>query len=413
MKSVGHQISNVVGQQLCYAHAVQLAIKDTLYQQSIRPSESLEESDEEVDLEKGNELENEIECQQPSQMNLEHHDELMLILEDAEITDIVKSDVKAALDKVRSIVKVFRRGNAEIILDGIVQAKFNKVLKLQFDCATRWSSMYTMTSRFLKLYECIQLGLKRLKTDKIISKDEFNKLNEINIEPIKEFNAVLKLGDYITKKLSKGNCNLIQANEYKEFVIDQLLLLNTPMAIDFKYHLERRFDQRETIFTKILLYLNNAHSIKENEIPNISSEMVKLINRLFVTNDDTILADESNESCTLNLSTVQSTNSSVNSSESSALGERYHVFSLNRQSITKVQSKDAVQREVDNYTAFGTKGDFLIKLEKALMTIKSSTTDVERIFSQSKLVLTSLRNRLGDEILDDIIFIKYYFLTNL
>lgn len=411
MKSIGNKISYVVGQQLCYAHAIQLAIKDVVYvKRTNNNNEELEE--ENSDSESESDQDNNVDNPTTSQMNLEHYDELLMVFDDDEITDMIKDDIYEQIEKVRSVVKVFRRGAAESVLDGIVQSKFNKIIKLEFDCSTRWSSMFVMLSKFIKLFDCVQLALKKLKFDKVITKDEFAKLINTDIKPIEQLTKVLHLADYLIKKVSKEDTNLLQAEQIKEFTMNELERLNTPLAIEFKKRLEERFNQRRTSFSKILLYLNDVKSVNSDEINDISLEMIQLINRLIVNGDETIDFNDSNESDLINEDSSSLIENEASENSNNSLNSKYNSF-VSTKNKTTVNTKDSATKEVENYVSFGIKGQLLIQLENMLMTIKASTVDVERVFSQSKLVLTSLRSRLSDHLLDDLVFMKYYFQSNI
>lgn len=59
----------------------------------------------------------------------------------------------------------------------------------------------------------------------------------------------------------------------------------------------------------------------------------------------------------------------------------------------------------------GQRGKYLDLVFESMSKIKSSTVDVERLFSISNHIITKFRCSLGDETIDDIIFLKNYFLN--
>ena len=51
----------------------------------------------------------------------------------------------------------------------------------------------------------------------------------------------------------------------------------------------------------------------------------------------------------------------------------------------------------------------LLKLKHALLTVQPTTTDIESLFSVTGKIVTPIRNRLSDKMLNALIFLKCYF----
>jgi hypothetical protein len=67
------------------------------------------------------------------------------------------------------------------------------------------------------------------------------------------------------------------------------------------------------------------------------------------------------------------------------------------------------------FTAFartGTRTDNLQKLYNALLTIKPTSTDVERVFSSTNWYCSKIRSRLSDKSLSALVFLKFYYKTH-
>jgi hypothetical protein len=73
------------------------------------------------------------------------------------------SDYKVALDKMRKIIKFFRKSSVrtEILLKHVT-AKEGKALRLLLDVKTRWSSLVTSINRFLRLIDSVNISLEEL-----------------------------------------------------------------------------------------------------------------------------------------------------------------------------------------------------------------------------------------------------------
>ena len=57
----------------------------------------------------------------------------------------------------------------------------------------------------------------------------------------------------------------------------------------------------------------------------------------------------------------------------------------------------------------GKRTDHLQKLYDALLSIKPTSTDVERVFSVSASFCTKIRSRLSDKSLNALVFLKFFY----
>jgi hypothetical protein len=127
-------------QQLCFAHGIQLAVLDVLYrpkQHTVRPrigDDTDEESSDDKDHDNDHNDMNE---------SAENEDDTGII---AKLSD----NYQAVVNKVRTIVKIFKRSTT---IDAVLQ-KFIRMENegrecvLMLDCRTRWSSLFNMLSTF-------------------------------------------------------------------------------------------------------------------------------------------------------------------------------------------------------------------------------------------------------------------------
>ena len=65
--------------------------------------------------------------------------------------------------------------------------------------------------------------------------------------------------------------------------------------------------------------------------------------------------------------------------------------------------------EIELYKTEGLKGVMLKSLEEVMFSIHPSTTDNERVFSDSGILKTPRRNKMKEDYLDALIFLRYHF----
>lgn len=233
MKKLGKIITDLVGHQLCYAHAVQLAINDSLYDKKNAHEESLDQ----VFDPAGNHLDR---SNQDEML-----DDLMISLDLDEEKLSVKKNYMSLLNKIRKVVKIFNKPAACEILDAFVSKKFGTIIRLQYDTPTRWTSMYEMISKFIKIYDSIEQALISCKQQKIINITESEVLRDFNKEILEAPCKSLELMKILTEELSSKDCDLLSADDCKELVLSKLNRLYNPFAEDLVINLNRRFDERD------------------------------------------------------------------------------------------------------------------------------------------------------------------------
>jgi hypothetical protein len=160
-----------IEQQLCLAHAIQLAVVDVLYGKKSKTTEDIEgeEDDEEIEEE-------------------EDEDESVDVCEDAECSDVLNvemtytevgfenKEIEKAIGKVRRLGGFFKRSavNNEI-LQSYVKKQFNNPSvekKLLVDCKTRWSSLFIMLERYYEIRDSVDKTLIDIKSTQRITESE-------------------------------------------------------------------------------------------------------------------------------------------------------------------------------------------------------------------------------------------------
>src|SRR5262249_19135821 len=140
MQKVGKLLSDE--QQLCFAHAVHLAVTDVLY----KKPKSL--ANERVDV-----SDNNSDSDDESDDNPEFDDRFEV--ESDKVVPELMTEFHSLIKKVRSVVKLFRKSPTKNdLLQKYVKEEFGKEVHL-IDVKTRWNSLYLMLQRFYELKSCI------------------------------------------------------------------------------------------------------------------------------------------------------------------------------------------------------------------------------------------------------------------
>ena len=75
------------------------------------------------------------------------------------------------------------------------------------------------------------------------------------------------------------------------------------------------------------------------------------------------------------------------------------------------QNSRNIEQEFAIFEKSYQKSENLKKLEKALLTIKASSVESERIFSSVGRIATKFRTRLSDENLNSLVILRQYYLS--
>lgn len=207
-------------QQLCYAHAIQLAVLDVLY--SIKLDATFEFAEENF-VNEDDDDRDDLESFLNSVTEEEEADERLQLEQEIEFDDQMDITLKSLLKKVRKIVRIFRKSPLENeSLQEFVEDNHGKGLNLILDVRTRWNSLHTMLERFVLLKSSIQKAVVDLKEPIEISNNEFKILKELldALTPIK----------LTVEALCKQNTNLIMADTAFKFMFRELKIQNSLMT---------------------------------------------------------------------------------------------------------------------------------------------------------------------------------------
>ena len=200
--------------------------------------------------------------------------------------------------------------------------------------------------------------------------------------------------------------------EIDDQILD-LMLSNRKFPFKFQFKLGKGHDY--DIFLRkwnheifVIVILRNLSRFKFLTESDIVPEIEDLAVRLFEEEEDLAAADAS-----------MSAQESI--FETSSIADRLKKYrkSLEKSSVDlqlpAVGStfRKSLKAEISIFQQTIQKCEILSKLFNNLLKIKPSTVDVEtqleRVFSASGLILTRLRCRLADDLLDSIVFLRQYF----
>lgn len=127
-------------QQLCFAHALQLAILDVLYEQKRKNKPKSR-----------NQIEDYL--TDDSDTETENNEDLELLLPfSLDQTDVFEHEyhnkLETMIKQVRKISKFFRCPKNDEVLQSYALEQIKTSLRLELDCKTRWSSMFSMLEKF-------------------------------------------------------------------------------------------------------------------------------------------------------------------------------------------------------------------------------------------------------------------------
>jgi len=205
MKKVGKLVA--AQQQLCYAHGVQLAVLDVLY--SRRTTTATAPVDVEHEAPHTDDVDDDA-------LDADSDEQGLSIIQEPYEYNVIaelSGEYKEVVDKVRAIVRIFRRSPTknDAILQPYVKRELGKELSLVLDCRTRWNSLYDMLARFIQLRNPVQKAMIDLKEPVQVTEADFTCVQDIvsSLEPVK----------LAVKALCRRDTNLITQKRHCIFAL--------------------------------------------------------------------------------------------------------------------------------------------------------------------------------------------------
>lgn len=375
----------------CYAHAIHLAVCDILYKKPRYQPSDINDSEGDTEIVSDSEDEND-------------SDE-----ERITVAPCLSVDLQDVVKKVRNTVKIFRRSpvkNDENLQPFILEA-FGKEKMLLLDCKTRWNSLLIMLERFYELRKEIKMALAQLDIQFDLSEEELNKINEM-CEALGPFKVAVDA-------LSSEKADLLLSEKIIGFVLKKLGGLKSAISKNLKERFWLRIDERRNAeLIHLFEYLNKAsfideprdqlgHDIRRTKISQLAKN---LLERLFLSNEPgQDITTEEREQTTI----LSGQDSQMPMSLAEELNEFIAGDDGRKNVICSAISSRLVQKEMMLYETSNKRPENLEKLYIALKTIKPTSVEAERAFSALGYFGSKIRNRLNDDTLDALMFLRHYY----
>lgn len=276
----------------------------------------------------------------------------------------------ASLKKAHHIVKFIRdsslRNDYFMNLSG---------RELKFDVKTRWNSSGDMLEALIES-----------KTAVIATLDQFNardRLEGLDWDELAVMKKVLKPLKVTVLALGRDDSDLEKAEKAVKFMLDELHNIAIETQHEFAWtvynNTKNRMEEREyTEILKLLKCLRDPNLCPQWDTLELARSLMKKLYPLPNVNLDDSESDEE--------------------TSENGIGEKTLADELN-----------AIKDEFLLFKANGKRTANLEKLRNALLSIKPTSTAVERVFSASSDFVTKIHSRLSDESIDDLVFLKFFY----
>jgi hypothetical protein len=265
----GWKKHSMLSAAICYAHGLQLGVLNVLYKtkpDAIQPTDNLSAittlpaQEDEIAQATGRHAQNrdtvagqsEPDIEQITDcelhMNVEEYDEvefdgLTFVDDDTlclQVFPELDENFRELIQKVRKVVCFFKHFliKNDDVLQHYVKAEHDTQLSLILDCETRWSSMFAMLERFLKLQGPIRKALIDLKSTIVLSEREFTQIEN----PVRALEIVKLTVDALCRR----DANLLTAEAALKFMVTKLCSQDTSVSRDLVAALSTSIRQRRT-----------------------------------------------------------------------------------------------------------------------------------------------------------------------
>lgn len=403
--------------QLCYNHAIHLAVLDVLLKKktifnnnnNVRTDEPVlnnsTSSGEDDEI-----LESSENMDSLDDSNWEDDDEIELQLNE---------NFQAVLNRVRKIVKFFKNSpTRNTILQTYIKEEEGKELTLLLDCRTRWNTICNMIERFLAVRSSIQKALVDLNMLHLFYSNDLIKLQNLVevLSPIK----------MAVEKLSSRNMNLLIAEGVLKFLFQTLSNLKSDISREMlnvlQYRIEERRNNDIISLMKYLQFPRYVPSSTDDVFFKMASKtaiVIKLRNVAQYLFSKNVNSDETQANPT-ERNDNQFSDDELQISEVSQSKNNHQILSEKLQSnIDKILTPMKLQEssfstsiltELTSYETTGIMSENLKLIFEALKCIQPTSTESERVFSLAGNIVTCKRQRLSDDNINMILFLKSFFL---
>ena len=364
-------------------------------------SEDEDENDDEVEMET-----DEDDSQSENEDGDEDEDDFAEESEMLMLDKIEKGPLDKDLEVILRVRKLCRFLRKSPVANGALQDEVKKQLSLKhlkpnIDMKTRWNSMIPMLQSFVKLKGPLLAIWPQIKRPNSLE------LNEEDFEMAQTIIKVLAPCLIAVRKLCRRDTNLYTADIIMKETINELERLGTTLSLSLASKLRIRYEERrQPVLVSLIKFLSTGIlNDKETDMlfkmvskDRMMNKAKSLLKRLFKkeipeADDPNVIEDEKDDE---------------------TFEERIQRKIKESSKPVEKQDDDFLSLNKDwlSFQANGEKSKNLELLYKALLTMKPTSVESERNFSQAKLFLDRLRaGQMDANTLDDLCFCKGYFLN--
>lgn len=369
---------DVIG-QFCLNHAIHLGICDTLYRKKVE--EKVDDKIEKIVDEKLN-----------KKTEIDEVDYFDDGIDVEVVSEVVSEDeieqelvYHRLLENSRQLVRFIKKSTVRnnVFLSKVKQ-ELGHEIELHIDVKTRWNSITTMLEPLVKTENAIRETLL-----------EFNALNLIEAVDFSALKILLKATEPVklaVENLGREDATLLSAEKILNFMFDKLENLNTDISKKLAENLKIRVNERMNEDVLQLL-----RSLKD---PTITPSKTTLI---FGANLASRLFDDSVVEVQQNVNNDKTENLSLQDELNILLQENDLSVPYGKSDFKSLKS------EFIHFKNTGQRTEKLQNLYDAILTIKPTSIDVERVFSVCSSFCTKIRSRLSDKSLQALVFLKYFY----
>lgn len=282
-------------------------------------------------------------------------------------------------------------------LEKYVKEELGKEVKLILDVRTRWNSMVGMIEAFLKTKNSIKKTLIDFGSTNLWIEEHIPLLEALVevLNPIKD----------AVEALSRRDSNLLIADAIMNTLYEQLVSTNSSLSRKMVDTIKNKMnDRRDNNMLSLLNYLKDCEYIKnhsntfKNSLKIFAEQMFK---RLFGQCDIEISSSSDDDDDIFEIQSDQTfKNKLINAINNAKAAPK----------IATAENKNLFKKELALFETSKTRTKNLDILYNALLTIKPTSVESERVFSVAGNFATKIRNRMSNELLNALIILKTTFL---
>ena len=309
---------------------------------------------------------------------------------------VVNASVGDVVNKVRRIVKLFKRSPLKNEILQTYEKRNTPGLQLILDCRTRWSTLLNMLERIVKLRIPIHKALLDLDIDIKLNDEEFHHINNIvqALDPIK----------LAVEALCRREANLTTAEATIKFLFEEI---QTYPATEYNIRIidainQRSVQERYIEASVIMEYLHNPMAKLEKK-GIVRTFCYSLLSRV-ATNEVTDVNTVDDMIPNSNSASQEANTLPVAMKLKLAIDASLQVSQKQQPSDESLSS--SLKHELNIAEQTGEMGILLEKVYRMLLTIQPTSVEAERIFSSCAYFCNKFRSSLSDKTLNTLCLIR-------